>query len=58
MRQVSVNPQREEKLEQRNTVHEDKESVMKMSQSETNKGFGDATQNSSHKTAAKETEQR
>ena len=33
-----LNQQREEKLEHRNTAHEDKESVMKMSHSESNKG--------------------
>ena len=34
----ALNQQREEKLELRNTAHEDKESVMKMSHSESNKG--------------------
>ena len=33
-----LNQQREEKVELRNTAHEDKESVMKMSHSESNKG--------------------
>ena len=33
-----LNQQREEKLELRNTAHEDKESVMKMSHSDTKKG--------------------
>jgi len=33
-----LNQQREEKLELRNTAHEDKESVMKMPHSESNKG--------------------
>ena len=33
-----LNQQREEKLKLRNTAHEDKESVMKMSYSESNKG--------------------
>ena len=33
-----LNQQREEKLELRNTAHEDKESVMKMSRTESNKG--------------------
>ena len=33
-----LNQQREEKLELRNTAYEDKESVMKMSHSESNKG--------------------
>ena len=33
-----LNQQREEKLEHRNTAYEDKESVMKMSHSESNKG--------------------
>ena len=33
-----LNQQREEKLELRNTAHEDKASVMKMSHSESNKG--------------------
>jgi len=33
-----LSQQREERLEQRNAAHEDKESVMKMSHSESNKG--------------------
>ena len=33
-----LNQEREEKLELRNTAHEDKESVVKMSHSESNKG--------------------
>ena len=33
-----LNQQRDEKLEQRNTAHEDKESTIKVSHSESNKG--------------------